>query len=402
MRNTKGILYRGLSLAVTLLLLGLPAFATRIMVVTDTHYMARELYQGSDLFIRALKAGDGKITQYSDELMEALLSEVVEQAPDALIVTGDLTFNGERASHEALARWFERIEARGIPVWVIPGNHDINVSTPRGFEGDQWYLTEGVTEGDFTDTYSDFMLPTAEGANLSYLVRVDDRLWVAMIDVAYYQGMAQTFGVFTAGHAAWLEDVMQQAGEAEVITASHHNLLTQTEFMKDSFVMLGSEGMAALDRKYGVRLHLSGHIHVQHIAESDGLADAALGAFCNWPHRYALVTLEDDGTLVYEARSLDEQYLPEGFDELSRNWFSDIARTKVLASLEGVDGAEAMADYAARFNLAYFSGTYRSDDPRWQDDPAYEFWAQRKDDLFWQYMKLVMGESNGDNLHRVM
>lgn len=393
-------------LAVTVALgMGPPARATRIMVVSDLHYMAPALYEGSDLFLRVLRAGDGKITQHGEALMAALRDEAARQAPDALIVTGDLAFNGEKASHEALAEWFAGIEAEGVPVWVIPGNHDINVSTARRFDGDGWTYTPTVSPEEFRAIYREYLPP--EGAcapdSFSYPVRVDDRLWVAMTDVAFYRGESQPFGLFMAGHAAWLEDVMRQAGDAELITASHHSLLPHTEFSRDSYVMLGNETMLDLARKYGVRLHLSGHLHVQHMTDRDGVTDAALGAFCTWPHRYALVTLTDDGRLKYEARSLDEALLPEGFMAMSRAWFRDIAGAKAAASLpEGTADIETLADYAARFTLAYFSGTYRSDDPAWRADPAYALWQRQGDNPFWQYMRLVMGEPNGENLHRVL
>ena len=58
-----------------------------------------------------------------------------------------------------------------------------------------------------------------------------------------------------------------------------------------------------------------------------------------------------------------------------------------------------MADYAARFNLAYFSGTYRSDDPVWWEDPARALWQRNDENAFWTYMNLVMNESTGDSLH---
>ena len=45
---------------------------TRVMVVSDLHYLAKELYADSDLFLRALRSGDGKLTQYGDELLDAL------------------------------------------------------------------------------------------------------------------------------------------------------------------------------------------------------------------------------------------------------------------------------------------------------------------------------------------
>ena len=137
--------------------------------------------------------------------------------------------------------------------------------------------------------------------------------------------------------------------------------------------MFGHEAMEALVLKHGVRLNLSGHMHAQHIARQGALADAALGAFSVFPHRYALVTLDDGGGLTYEARALDADLLPDDLPGESEAWFTGIAADKVRAALADAGLAEAevaaMADYVARFNLAYFSGTYRSDDPAWRQDP---------------------------------
>ena len=388
--------------AAVLLALANGALAAKIMVVSDIHYMAKELYADSELFIRALRAGDGKYTQHSDELMAALCAQAERVAPDALIVTGDLTFNGERASHAALAERFGRIEALGVPVWILPGNHDINVRTPRGFSGDGWYYTDAVTPEEFRDIYADFTLPPEGNAGLSYAVRVEDGPWIAMTDVAFYQGEAQTFGVFTSGHADWLEGVLSRAGEAGAITATHHGLVEHTAFSRENFLMFGNDAMADLARRYGVRLNLSGHIHAQHIAERDGLTDAALGAFCIWPHRSALVTVGDEGEMTYEALSLDEDLLPDGFLGESRAWFEGVTRDKTVAAMEGLEpGARSvMAEYAVRFNLAWFTGTYRRDDPSWREDPAYALWLRHANSTMWRYMKLVMDKAGGDCLYR--
>ena len=394
--------WAALALALALALAGAALGETRLMVVSDIHYLAPELREDSPLFLRVLRAGDGKIAQHGDALLDALADTAARERPDALIVTGDLSFNGERASHEALARRFAAIEAAGTPVWVIPGNHDINSPKPVGFSGEAWHDVEGVTPEAFSAIYADFLGPPAAGANLSYTFDAGP-LRVAMADVAFYEGMGQTFGVFTDGHRRWLEAALKDARRdgATAITATHHSLLAHTEFSRDSFLMLGSEAMAALARQYGVALNLSGHLHVQHIARADGLADAALGAFCLWPHRYAIVTLDDSGALRYAAKSLDADALPEGFPDMSRAWFEDIARDKAAASLaeQGLpdEAVSAMADFAARFNLAYFSGTYRSDDPAWRADPAFELW-RGAGGVFGQYLTMVMDEPNGNNI----
>lgn len=390
------------ALVLALLLAGRRGFAlaeTKLMVVSDLHYLAPELYRGSDIFLRALRNGDGKITQYGDELLSALYRQILLEQPDALIVTGDLTFNGEKKSHAALADWLGTVEAAGVPVWVIPGNHDINVSSPVGYAQGMYYGVEGVTPEEFSALYADFL--AAGEAGFSYAAHVSDEMWAVMTDVAWYQDKAETFGLFTARHAAWLEGELIKAQEAgvRVVTATHHSLLPHTDFAAENFLMFGHESMETLAKQYGVPLNLSGHLHIQHIAQTDGLADAALGAFCIWPHRYATVTLDDSRKLRYEAKALDEAFLPDGFLEESREWFAGITRDKTKAFLTGTDEeSDRMADYAARFNLAYFSGTYRKDDPAWTEDPAYELWAGQTNSAFWRYMRLVMNEPTGDNL----
>ncbi len=378
-----------------------PAMAeTRLMVVSDLHYLSPSLYEDRDLLEQALRSGDGKITQYGEELLAALYQEILLEHPDALIVTGDLTLNGEKKSHTALAEWFRTVEESGVPVWVIPGNHDINTFSPVAFTGGAYQQTETVTPEEFADIYADFL--EQGDAGFSYAADISSDLQVVMTDVSWYKDQAQTFGAFTVRHAAWLEETLKQAREKgfRVVTATHHSLIPHTRFARESFLMFGNEKMAALARAYGVKLNLSGHLHIQHIAQEDGLADAALGAFCIWPHRFALVTLSDDGTLTYDASALHDRFLPDGFHEMSREWFATITRDKLTASLRGSDEEIAlMADYAARFNLAYFSGTYRKEDPAWKEDPAYALWRKQRDSSFFQYMELVMNEASGVHLH---
>ena len=43
------------------------AAETKVMAVTDIHYLAKPLYEGSGLFIQALKNGDGKILRQAQD-----------------------------------------------------------------------------------------------------------------------------------------------------------------------------------------------------------------------------------------------------------------------------------------------------------------------------------------------
>lgn len=390
-----------LVLPVLLAVLLLPAAAlaeTRVMVISDPHYMAPSLYQDSSLFITAMEHDDGKVSQYSEELLAGLYQEILAQKPDALVVSGDLTLNGEKASHTALAAWFASVEEAGVPVWIIPGNHDINSSAPMGFSGDSAYQTDGVTPEEFAEIYADFM-ETDAPAGFSYTVALGDSLLLAMIDESQYIPRAESGGNFTNQHSDWLTGVLKAAGDAEVVTVTHHSLLSHAKSAGNALRMGGYAKLETLCVRYGVHLNLSGHLHVQHIARENDLADAALGAFCIWPHRYAMVSF-DGSLLTYEAKSLDDAYLPEGFSETTQKFFSDRIKERAISpNMTGTeDEINGMAEYAARINLAYCAGTFDPSDASWKEDPAYTHWMQQTGSSLWDYMQSILDEDPSDNL----
>ena len=391
---------------IALMLLTSPAFTeTSVMLITDPHYLSAELFdRDSPYFTGILSGMDGRLTQYGPELMDALAQEVRHRRPDALIITGDLSYNGEKKSHEELAARLREIGLEGTPVYVIPGNHDINTIRPVAFASDHVYTTEDVDIKEFTDIYRDLMLPAegGPGANLSYHVRLSGQMWLAMTDVACYEGIAYTNGIFTDAHEAWLRTVLSEAAEAgsKVVTASHHSLIAHSEYEKKYYLMAGDDPMRALKAEFGSKLHLSGHLHVQHIAEKDGIVDAATGAFCLFPHYYAMIRLEDDGALTYEVSPLCAEHLPEGFSEMSRKWFTDIAAAKSLRSLMGSDispeDMKLMAEFSARFNLGYFSGDLTGSD-EWLQEKAFRLWEAQRG-TFADYIRTVITEAGGSHL----
>lgn len=98
----------------------------KIMIASDTHLLAKELMDGGTAFMNKMLSDDGKTTAYSGEIVDALLDEALLEQPDALVLSGDLTFEGERLSHQELAGKLKNLQDAGVQVLVIPGNHDIH------------------------------------------------------------------------------------------------------------------------------------------------------------------------------------------------------------------------------------------------------------------------------------
>ena len=127
-----------------------------IMTATDLHFLAPELTDHGSYFWKVMDNSDGRVTEYCEEITDAFLAQVIRQAPDALVLTGDISFNGARASHISLAAKLADVEAAGIPVFVLPGNHDVYRGTAAAFFGDGYELMPGVSGEEFAEIYGEF------------------------------------------------------------------------------------------------------------------------------------------------------------------------------------------------------------------------------------------------------
>ncbi|MEJ2202418.1 MAG: metallophosphoesterase [Desulfuromonadaceae bacterium] len=83
------------------------------------------------------------------EILDALLRDLRQVAPDHLAITGDLTHIALPDEFRQVARWLERV---GPPqeVTVVPGNHDAYVAVPWRDGQARWapYLAaDGTDEG---------------------------------------------------------------------------------------------------------------------------------------------------------------------------------------------------------------------------------------------------------------
>ena len=75
----------------------------KVMVISDTHLLAPSLVDEGSAAARTMAQNDMKLPLASLDILDAMLDSVRRTAPDALLIAGDLTFNGERESHELLA-----------------------------------------------------------------------------------------------------------------------------------------------------------------------------------------------------------------------------------------------------------------------------------------------------------
>ncbi|WP_368644775.1 metallophosphoesterase [Alkalibacterium putridalgicola] len=340
-----------------------------ILIASDIHYLSPDLMEEGLLEKVLLETGDGKITHYSEEIMDAFIEEVLERQPDLLVLSGDLTFDGEKESHIALAEKLSVLKDNDIEVSVIPGNHDINAYNARGFSEESTYKVDSVSAEEFEEVYFELGYETAvsqDPSSLSYVTELSEDAWVIMLDSNKYafhnqQRKSISSGEIKEGTLEWLAFVLEESKKRGIqpLVVNHHNFLNHHRSTNNSFTLDNSEEVVELLNRYQVNLTFSGHIHLQDIANEGDFYDIASGSLSVYPHYFGEVTVNPSkNNLTYGTSRLN---LGETLTDYSKDFFNDVSRKKVFSHLlyfELDDSVtERMTDTFVQFNHAYFTGT---------------------------------------------
>ena len=339
-----------------------------LIIATDLHYLAPSLTDHGEIFRLVMEAGDGKVTEFCDEIADAFLEEVKRDKPDALILTGDLSFNGEKASHLALAEKLAPLEEAGVPILVLPGNHDMyrNCYSFFGSEGER---VETVSAEEFAAIYAALGFDEAisrDADSLSYLAQLNDHTRVLMLDA----DTPHDFCSLSDKTLSWIERRLSEAAAEgqTVLAACHQNLYKHSMF--GAGYVLGCAGkLHALLEKYGVPLLLSGHMHIQHIITEGSVTEIATSSLTMGACQYGVLTWAD-GAMRYETRPVDvaSWAARQGLDDERLADFAAYAmdrmesRTRAQAeeqlAARGISPQEAapLVNYACALNNAYFCG----------------------------------------------
>lgn len=265
----------------------------RIAVMSDLHYLSPDMIADTEDFEHAFNS-DRKLLKESSSVLHEMLERVRADKPDILLVSGDLTKDGEQECHAALAKQLQQLQqdVPGLKIYVINGNHDIRNYNAKNFntaDGKAVLATRTEPE-DFKRIY-DFVYsdPTvlatftpAEGnkaGGLSYVARPVEGLTVIAMDTCRYSSdntskgddEHETSGAISADLEKW---VIEQTAAAKargdlVIGLEHHGLVPHFDVQPTILPMYLVNGYERIAQEYadaGMSVVFTGHMHAVDIA----------------------------------------------------------------------------------------------------------------------------------------
>ena len=318
----------------------------KMAVISDLHVMAPQLLVNDGTAVQEYLNRDRKMLRESAEILDTLVNDIIEEKPDLVLVTGDLTKDGELISHQLVASQLQRLVDAGIQVLVVPGNHDINNPDAKVFNGDDTTPAETITRTDFADIYHNMGYDDQSRRDpdtLSYCRDVTPNLTILAIDACMdrlntfvsrgdARDHCKTSGRLEASTQQWLVNQVSQAKSAgkRVIAMMHHHLVPHFH-MEDTLAapyMVDDAGQLCqrlIDA--GVHVIFTGHLHISDIGQTSiqqgQMIEIATAAAVGYPCQWRIVSCNTaSGKLQLRTCTLHSLPSLPDFNDRARETFS--------------------------------------------------------------------------------
>jgi len=294
--------------------------------ISDIHYFPEDMAGGyTDAFTEGNIIGH-PIEQTPGTLRSALAAITSKKNDiDYLLIPGDLTREGEYMGHVGLAEILLDFEAEtGIPVAVIPGNHDIDNGGAADFKSGQKERAQMTTVQDFYDIYKDLGYDFNNLARFSTDLEVEGALsYAADLGSKYRLIALDTWRRRISPELrAWVVEQSEAAVAAgkTVVAMGHHNLNEQINGQLIIMQNQGIENMREISEQFadaGMHFYFSGHLHMSEISpwvsdRGETLYDIIVPGLYSFPGDYRIVNFSAlNGRIEADVKSFPvDEVLP--------------------------------------------------------------------------------------------
>jgi 3',5'-cyclic AMP phosphodiesterase CpdA len=282
----------------------------RFAIASDLHIALSHTIQDS--------AKRFHLVEVSVPAFELILERLATLDIDFLLLPGDLTQDGEIDNH----RWLsQRLAQLPYPVYVVPGNHD--VIYPKGTD-------QVVGLADFPQYYQLFGYTNPNQPYYTHNILPGVRL--IGLNSNGFDDAGTQIGYLDPQQFDWLQHILADIEDELVLVMIHHNVIEHLPGQASNplgrrYMLDNAPQLLKLLKQAGVRLIFTGHLHVQDIAQWQGIYEITTGSLVSYPHPYRVIQVgyNHQGSLQLNIESDYITTVPgwSNLPEISRQWMSD-------------------------------------------------------------------------------
>ncbi len=316
---------------------------TKFYLISDPHFFATELGCSGEEYEDFMHY-EQKCFAETESINNSVFAWLKNaDEADTVLIAGDLSFNGEKKSHEKFLKLLYELKESGKKIYVVTADHD--------FQDEEWetfafgengrYSPERTKRDELFDMYRDFGFGdaiVADRENLSYVAQLSEDVRLLCINCDYKEKGKY---YFKDEQLKWIKQQTEKAREDKqtMIAMCHYPILPgQPLFQLISPMMIkDAYEFACFLADEGVKMIFTGHMHNQSInfidtKKGNRLYDITTGAIIADPAFIRHVTVTDGKAEIKSIPTPDFQwdtddckkYLSDMFDRMIVNVLTDL------------------------------------------------------------------------------
>ena len=328
-------------------------------VLTDLHYYSPKSGTSGKAF-EIFDSTHQVLTAQSPEVLQSCFDKIcADNRSDVVLISGDITSNGEIFAHEEIIPMLRSLKQKGKKVYLITATHDYRgEGYTTAFDGDTSYHTPAATRDMLFDMYREFGPDDAldvHRESMSYVLELDEsHLLFALNDDSNLSGKSGFSDDCFEWIAAWAEKA--KAEGKKIIAMTHHPLIAPSPVYE---LIAKGDMLGDFDKRLpqladlGVSFIFTGHTHIHNISafkseKGSVIYDVACASPIGAPGVFRYVEVGDDEITV----STEFVPTPSGFDRPLSEVLEDRLVGLIRRALKaGKDDIDELANLAQGMSI---------------------------------------------------
>lgn len=295
--------------------------------LTDLHYYANERIGSSGEAYEIKCQVDQKCMAESGAIIDSAFKNIIEDKDtEIVLISGDLTFDGEVQSHDALKEKLYNLKANGKRVFITFATHDFFMEARKYTDEEGVTFLPKYTRAELRQHYNDFGYSEAiaEHENsYSYCVQLSDDVRLLCLND---DGDFDAFCGYYNDLLFWIKEQVEDAKKngCEIFAMTHHPLVDPTPvypLFSHKAMLGGYEFTAPYLADLGIRYVFDGHTHIHDInfiesKKGNRLYQINTGSLTGYPLAYRKVNFSDKGMDIKTIQVEDIDWDLNGQDVL--------------------------------------------------------------------------------------